>query len=45
MPAIFIPMTFYLQDDEMSWLDKSCLQLLVKRKDKPETLTFQVTAA
>ena len=31
-----------LQDDEMSWLDKSCLQLLVKRKDKPETLTFQV---
>lgn len=27
----------------MSWLDKSCLQLLVKRKDKPETLTFQVT--
>ena len=26
----------------MSWLDKSCLQLVVKRKDKPETLTFQV---
>ena len=26
----------------MSWLDKSCLQLLVKRKDRPETLTFQV---
>ena len=43
MPAIFIQMTFSLQDDEMSWLDKSCLQLLVKRKDKPETLTFQVT--
>ena len=32
-----------LQDDEMSWLDKSCLQLVVKRKDKPETLTFQVS--
>ena len=45
MAAIFIQMTFSLQDDEMSWLDKSCLQLLVKRKDKPETLTFQVTAA
>merc|ERR1719411_835614 len=30
------------KDDEMSWLDKSCLQLLVKRKDKPETLTFQM---
>ena len=28
----------------MSWLDKSCLQLVVKRKDKPETLTFQVRA-
>lgn len=27
----------------MSWLDKSCLQLVVKRKDKPETLTFQVS--
>ena len=32
-----------LQDDEMSWLDKSCLQLVVRRKDKPETLTFQVS--
>merc|ERR1719163_2552711 len=30
------------KDDEMSWLDKSCLQLVVKRKDKPETLTFQM---
>ena len=27
----------------MSWLDKSCLQLVVRRKDKPETLTFQVS--
>ena len=26
----------------MSWLDKSCLQLVVKRKDKAEPLTFQV---
>ena len=26
----------------MSWLDKSCLQLLIRRKDKTETLTFQV---
>ena len=33
----------FAQDDEMSWLDKSCLQLVVKRKDKPETLTFQVS--
>ena len=40
---ISIRLSVYLQDDEMSWLDKSCLQLLVKRKDKPETLTFQVT--
>ena len=31
-----------LKDDEMSWLDKSCLQLAVRRKDKTETLTFQV---
>ena len=31
-----------LQDDEMSWLDKSCVQLVVKRKDKSEHLTFQV---
>jgi len=30
------------KDDQMSWLDKSCLQLVVKRKDKPETLTFQM---
>ena len=26
----------------MSWLDKSCLQLAVRRKDKIETFTFQV---
>jgi hypothetical protein len=26
----------------MSWLDKSCLQLVVRRKDKTDTLTFQV---
>ena len=30
------------KDDEMSWLDKSCLQLAIRRKDKTETLTFQV---
>ena len=30
------------KDDEMSWLDKSCLQLAVRRKDKTETLTFQM---
>jgi len=30
------------KDDEMSWLDKSCLQLVVKRKDKSEPLTFQM---
>jgi len=30
------------KDDEMSWLDKSCLQLVVKRKDKAEPLTFQM---
>ena len=30
------------KDDEMSWLDKSCLHLAVRRKDKTETLTFQV---
>ena len=29
----------------MSWLDKSCLQLAVRRKDKIETLTFQVKQA
>ena len=29
----------------MSWLDKSCLQLAVRRKDKIETLTFQVEQA
>jgi hypothetical protein len=32
----------FFQDDEMSWLDKSCLQLVVRRKDKTDTLTFQV---
>ena len=26
----------------MSWLDKSCLQLAVRRRDKVETLTFQM---
>ena len=26
----------------MSWLDKSCLQLAVRRKEKIETFTFQV---
>ena len=30
------------KDDEMAWLDKSCLQLAVRRKDKLETLTFQM---
>ena len=30
------------KDDEISWLDKSCLQIMVKRKEKTETLTFQV---
>merc|ERR1719435_747287 len=30
------------KDDEMSWLDKSCLQLVVRRKDKSEHLTFQM---
>merc|ERR1719210_38975 len=30
------------KDEEMSWLDKSCLQLAVKRRDKVETLTFQM---
>merc|ERR1719350_2716855 len=30
------------KDDEMSWLDKSCLQIAVRRKDKTETLTFQM---
>ena len=32
-----------LQDEEMSWLDKSCLHLAVKKKDKIETVTFQVS--
>ena len=27
----------------MSWLDKSCLHLAVKKKDKIETVTFQVS--
>lgn len=26
----------------MSWLDKSCLHLAVRKKDKIETVTFQV---
>lgn len=26
----------------MSWLDKSCLHLAVRKKDKMETVTFQV---
>jgi len=30
------------KDEEMSWLDKSCLQLAVRRRDKVETLTFQM---
>ncbi|XP_023325596.1 rho guanine nucleotide exchange factor 10 [Eurytemora carolleeae] len=30
------------KDDEISWLDKSCLQIIVKRKEKTETLTFQM---
>jgi len=30
------------KDEEMSWLDKSCLHLAIKRKDKLETLTFQM---
>ena len=34
--------TNQFQDDEMCWLDKSCLQLVVRRKDKSEPLTFQV---
>ena len=42
--TVTVTVTVTVQDDEMSWLDKSCLQLLVKRKDKPETLTFQVSA-
>ena len=29
------------KDEEMSWLDKSCLQLAVKRRDKVGTKTFQ----
>ena len=29
------------KDEEMSWLDKSCLQLAVKRRDKVGTQTFQ----
>ena len=27
----------------MSWLDKSCLHLAVRKKDKIETITFQVS--
>ena len=34
--------TLWLQDEEMSWLDKSCLHLAVRKKDKIETVTFQV---
>merc|ERR1719445_661046 len=30
------------KDEEMSWLDKSCLHLTVSRKDKIETMTFQM---
>jgi len=30
------------KDEEMSWLDKSCLHLAVKKKDKVETITFQM---
>ena len=30
------------KDEEMSWLDKSCLQLAVRRREKVETLTFQM---
>ena len=33
---------FVGQDEEMSWLDKSCLHLAVRKKDKIETITFQV---
>ena len=29
------------KDEEMSWLDKSCLQLAVKRRDKVGTQTFR----
>merc|ERR1719481_1223764 len=32
------------KDDEMSWLDMSCLQLIVKKKDKSEPLTFQMVS-
>ena len=35
-------MKIVLQDEEMSWLDKSCLHLAVRKKDKIETVTFQV---
>ena len=35
-------MKLVLQDEEMSWLDKSCLHLAVRKKDKIETVTFQV---
>ena len=35
-------MELVLQDEEMSWLDKSCLHLAVRKKDKIETVTFQV---
>ena len=35
-------MKLCLQDEEMSLLDKSCLHLAVRKKDKIETVTFQV---
>ena len=38
-------MKLVLQDEEMSWLDKSCLHLAVRKKDKIETVTFQVCRA
>ena len=31
------------QDEEMSYMDKCSLHLAVKRKDRTETLTFQVS--
>ena len=39
---VFMMMKLCLQDEEMSWLDKSCLHLAVRKKDKIETVTFQV---
>jgi len=30
------------KDEEMSWLDKCCLQLVVKKEDKSEQFTFQM---